>query len=96
MFIHNLAARLKADAADEQVAEAANALKALKGEIPGLLTVHAGPNLSPHAGGYGFGASLHFIDKPSLEAYYDHPAHQAVIPKLLEVFNDVVEVDFGA
>lgn len=96
MYIHSLAARLKPGITDAQIAETGNILRGLQQEIPGLLAVYAGMNISPHAGGYGFGAGMHFADRTSLEAYYDHPAHQAVIPKLLAVVEDVVEVDYEA
>ena len=59
-----------------------------------FLQTHVGPNLSPHARGYTFGGIMQFKDKPSLDAYPGHPAHQALLLWLLPLI-DAVELDLS-
>jgi stress responsive alpha/beta barrel protein len=63
--------------------------------IPGLLQTHVGPNISPRGKGYTFGGIMQFKDKASLDAYIQHPAHQALLAWLIPLI-DAIELDLHA
>jgi antibiotic biosynthesis monooxygenase (ABM) superfamily enzyme len=65
---------------------------AFQGVIPGLLETHAGANISPRGKGYTFGGIMKFKDEASLNAYVQHPAHQALLKWLVPLI-DAVELD---
>lgn len=94
MFMHVLAVRLKPDVSDAQKDRTAEALQQLQGQIPGLLKVSVGTNQSARSQGYNFVAGMQFADHESLQAYDNHPAHQEVVPMLLPLVADIVEVDY--
>ena len=77
--------------ADQQ---AIDDLQALKGQIPGLLSVDAGRNFSDRAGNYNFAAVMTLEDKDALAGYGPHPAHQAVAGRLGGLANGLMVVDF--
>jgi hypothetical protein len=74
---------------------AAKEIAAFQGVIPGLLQTHVGPNISPRGKGYTFGGIMQFKDKASLDAYVQHPAHQALLVWLLPLI-DPIELDLRA
>ncbi len=96
MTIHTFIFRWKPGITDAEIAEAAASIRALQGEIPGLLAVHIGTNISPRSQGYAFGGAMHFPDRTALEAYNSHPAHQALLPRLMPLIDNAIEVDFDA
>jgi antibiotic biosynthesis monooxygenase (ABM) superfamily enzyme len=63
--------------------------------IPGLLETHVGPNLSPRGKGYTFGGVMRFKDQATLDAYVQHPAHQALLVWLRPLI-DAIELDLNA
>ena len=75
---HIVLVKVKAGTPDSQVAEAFDALAALKGVIPGLLSFTAGPNTSPEGRTLGFthGFVMDFQDAAARDAYLPHPKHQ--------------------
>jgi Stress responsive A/B Barrel Domain len=68
---------------------------AFQGKIPGLLQTHVGPNTSPRGKGYTFGGIMQFKDEASLDAYFEHPAHQALLVWLKPLI-DAIELDMRA
>ncbi len=68
-------------------------IRALQGQIPGLLETSVGENFSPRSQGYELGGAMKFADRAALDAYADHPAHQALLIWLMPLI-DPVEVDF--
>lgn len=75
--------------------KAAKEIAAFQGQIPGLLQTHVGPNISPRGKGYTFGGIMQFKDKASLDAYVQHPAHQALLAWLVPLI-DAIELDLRA
>ena len=75
---HIVLVKVKPGTPDSQVAEAFDALAALKGIIPGLLSFSAGPNTSPEARTLGFthGFVMDFRDAAARDTYLPHPKHQ--------------------
>jgi antibiotic biosynthesis monooxygenase (ABM) superfamily enzyme len=95
MFIHMFAFRWKPGVIPEQVQRAKSEIRALQGQIPGLLETAVGVNISPRGQGYEFGGVMKFADKQSLENYGAHPVHQALLNWLIPLI-EPIEVDFEA
>jgi antibiotic biosynthesis monooxygenase (ABM) superfamily enzyme len=92
---HVFAFQWKPDASEAQKAKAAQDIAAFQGQIPGLLETHVGPNISPRGKGYTFGGIMRFKDQPALEAYVQHPMHQALLKWLVPLI-DAIELDLRA
>ena len=92
---HVFAFQWKQGTSDAQKDRAAKEIAAFQGLIPGLLETHVGPNLSPRGKGYTFGGIMRFKDKTSLEAYVQHPAHQALLAWLVPLI-EAIELDLRA
>ena len=89
---HVFAFQWKPNASEAQKEKAAREIAALQGKIPGLLQTHVGPNISPRGKGYTFVGIMQFKDRASLEAYPQHPAHQALLAWLVPLI-DAIELD---
>jgi hypothetical protein len=89
---HVFAFQWKQGTTDAQKDRAAKEIAAFQGVIPGLLQTHVGPNISPRGKGYTFGGIMQFKDKASLDAYVQHPAHQALLAWLVPLI-DAIELD---
>jgi Stress responsive A/B Barrel Domain len=92
---HVFAFQWKPGTSDAQKDRAAKDIAAFQGTIPGLLQTHVGPNISPRGKGYTFGGIMLFKDKAALDAYVQHPAHQALLKWLVPLI-DAVELDLRA
>jgi antibiotic biosynthesis monooxygenase (ABM) superfamily enzyme len=92
---HVFAFQWKPDATEAQKDKAAKDIKAFQGQIPGLLETHVGPNISPRGKGYTFGGIMRFKDQAALDAYVQHPAHQALLAWLVPLI-DAIELDLRA
>ena len=89
---HVFAFQWKPGTSEAQKERAKKEITAFQGVIPGLLQTHVGPNISPRGKGYTFGGIMQFKDEASLEAYVQHPAHQALLAWLVPLI-DAVELD---
>jgi hypothetical protein len=94
-LFHVFAFQWKQGTSEAQKDRATKEIAAFQGLIPGLLQTHVGPNLSPRGKGYTFGGVMQFKDKASLDAYVQHPAHQALLAWLLPLI-DAIELDLRA
>lgn len=92
---HVFAFQWKPDASESQKDRAAKDIAAFQGQIPGLLETHVGPNISPRGKSYTFGGIMRFKDQASLDAYVQHPAHQALLAWLVPLI-DAIELDIHA
>jgi antibiotic biosynthesis monooxygenase (ABM) superfamily enzyme len=92
---HVFAFQWKPDVSETQKSKAAKDIAAFQGQIPGLLETHVGPNISPRGKGYTFGGIMRFKDQASLDAYVQHPAHQALLKWLVPLI-DAIELDLRA
>jgi len=70
-------------------------IRRFHGQIPGLIEVSVGRNLSPRGGGYELGGVMTFVDEAALEAYNEHPAHQELLSWLAPLI-DAIEIDFAS
>jgi hypothetical protein len=92
---HVFAFQWKPATSDADKERARKEIAAFQTVIPGLLQTHVGPNISPRGKGYTFGGIMEFKDQASLEAYFQHPAHQALLRWLVPLI-DAVELDLRA
>ena len=92
---HIFAFQWKEGTTEAQKDKARSDIFAFQGKVPGLLQTHVGPNISPRGKGYTFGGMMQFKDEASLNAYFDHPAHQALLVWLKPLI-DAVELDLRA
>jgi hypothetical protein len=92
---HVFAFRWKPNTSEAEKDRAAKEIAAFQGQIRGLLQTHVGPNISPRGKGYTFGGIMQFKDKASLDAYFQHPTHQALLAWLVPLI-DAVELDLQA
>jgi antibiotic biosynthesis monooxygenase (ABM) superfamily enzyme len=92
---HVFAFQWKPSTTEAQKEKAARDIAAFQGQIPGLLETHVGPNISPRGKGYTFGGIMQFKDKAALDAYVQHPAHQALLAWLVPLI-DAIELDLQA
>src|SRR6267378_6761764 len=76
MYMHMFAFRWKPGVTEEQKRRVVAEIRALQGQIPGLLETAVGMNISPRGGGYELGGAMKFADKAALDGYGGHPVHQ--------------------
>ena len=95
MYIHLFAFRWKPGVTPEQVQRAKSEIRALQGQIPGLLETAVDVNISARGQGYEFAGVTKFSDKQSLESYGAPPVHQTLLRWLIPLI-EPVEVDFEA
>jgi len=93
MFIHIFGFKWKPEATEADKLRASQEILAFRGQIPGLIDVHVGPNLSPRGQGYTFAGLMTFHNKAAADAYTTHPTHQALLQWLVPLI-DPVELDF--
>ena len=92
---HVFAFQWKPSATDAEKARALKDISAFQGQIPGLLETHVGANISPRGKGYAFGGIMRFKDHAALDAYVQHPSHQALLLWLVPLI-DAIELDLRA
>jgi len=93
MVLHLFGFQWKAGVTEDVKERVAREIRALQGNIPGLLETHVGINFSPRSQGYAFGGVMKFVNRPALEAYQTHPAHLKLLEWLIPLI-EAVEVDF--
>lgn len=92
---HVFAFQWKPGTSEAQKERAKKDIAAFQGVIPGLLQTNIGQNISPRGRGYTFGGIMQFKDEASLDGYFQHPAHQALLAWLVPLI-DAVELDLRA
>ena len=95
MYIHVFAFRWRSGVTEEQKQQAATQIRALQGQIPGILETWVGKNISPKGQGYEFGGVMKFADRAALDAYGPHPVHQKLLGWLAPLI-EPLEIDFEA
>lgn len=86
MIRHIVLIRFRPDVSEAKIAELFAELHQIEGRLPGLLGITSGRSESPEKmeRGYMHGFVADFADWDGLQAYQDHPDHQAVGAKLTE------------
>ncbi|QEV99144.1 Dabb family protein [Microbacterium caowuchunii] len=93
---HIVAWKLATDDAAERAEQAqriADDLNALRDVVPAIIDINVGPDV---LGGGNWDVALvaDFADADALDAYQNHPAHQAVVGYVRSVVADRVAVDY--
>ena len=95
---HMVVFKFKPDATPEKIAQVTDALLALKGTIPGIVSVEHGVNNSPEKKNLGFTHAflVTFENAKARDAYLPHPEHKKFGALLgsLGVMEDVFVVDY--
>lgn len=78
--IHVVLVRWKAEADPDAVLEIAQRAREFPETIPGVLTVHCGPNTSPEGlgGGFEWALVVGFTNSSARDDYLPHAAHRPV------------------
>ncbi|MEM0955142.1 MAG: Dabb family protein [Pseudomonadota bacterium] len=74
---HDLAAA-KAETSPEKLDGLLQDLKALAGQVPGIISISAGRNLTDRAAGCTHAAIVTLENLAALQPYLEHPRHQTV------------------
>ena len=85
MIRHCVFVKFRADVTADEKAEIYAGLKALVGQIDGLLSADFGPNISPEGQNKGFddGFVMDLADAAARDRYLADPAHKAAGAKLV-------------
>src|SRR5438309_10169705 len=76
MYIHTFLFQWQPSVTAEMKERAAREIRALQGQIPGLLETSYGANVSPRSPGFTHGGAMKSRDKAAPDAYSPHPVHQ--------------------
>ena len=100
MVKHIVLWRLKPEAHGRPAVENARAIKkkleALRGRIPGMLTIEVGLDFSHTENSCDVALYSEFESHAALDAYQAHPEHKAVMPFILEARSQRHLVDYEA
>lgn len=94
MYIHTFLFQWQAGVSPEMQERAAREIRALQGQIPGLLETNYGANVSPRSQGFTHGGVMKFRDAAALEAYFAHPVHEKLVQWLMPLLRVAAELDF--
>ena len=84
MIRHIVLLRFRSEVTGDQTDDLFAELHQIRGKVPGLLEITSGRSESPEQmeRGYMHGFVVDFADWTALQAYQDHPEHQALGAKL--------------
>jgi hypothetical protein len=94
MYIHAFLFQWQPGVTEEQHERAAKEIRALQGQIPGLLETSYHKNISPRSQGFSHGGVMKFRDAGALEAYSTHPVHQKLVDWLMPLLKLAAELDY--
>jgi hypothetical protein len=94
MLTHIVCWKYKPEVTEEQREDHRAKLRALVGVIPEIIGFKCGKDTLALPRSYDTGLTSTFADHAALDAYTDHPAHQAVVALGKEISEHVVSVDF--
>lgn len=93
MFVH-VFAFIWNDAAQDHHRQAALAeIRAFQGAIPGLVSLHAGTNVSVKTPEYTTAGVMVFASRSAFAAYETHPLHRHLLAWLVPLIG-AIEIDF--
>lgn len=97
MYEHLVSFRFNSPLPSEKERELLAALHAFKGQIPGVVELTAGMNMTEETGnihGYTLGLRVTFEDREALRQYGPHPVHQQFVKMLDGILDKVVVLDY--
>ena len=71
-------------------------LETMRGRIPGMTSLDVGIDTRRRANSFDVVLICDFESAEALEAYHDHPAHEAVKPLVQAVRDETIVVDYPA
>ena len=84
MILHVVMFTWKAGVTSQQVDELTAAIHAMRGSIPGLISIQAGPDLALRSGNPDYLLVATFEDEAAWHAYQAHPLHKDVVANRVE------------
>jgi Stress responsive A/B Barrel Domain len=94
MYIHTFLFQWNPGVKAEDQQRAAESIRALQGQIPGLLETSYGTNISPRSQGFTHGGVMKFKDAAALEAYFTHSVHERLVQWLMPLLKIAAELDY--
>jgi stress responsive alpha/beta barrel protein len=94
MYMHTFLFQWQPGVTAAMQERAAKEIRALQGQIPGLLETSYNKNISPRSQGFTHGGVMKFRDAATLEAYSTHPVHQKLIDWLMPLLKVAAELDY--
>ena len=95
MLEHVVLFKFKPSTSKEEIAKIAEDMKALKGQVEGLVDLSIGDNFSTRNKGFDAGLVVRFTDEKALNAYQEHPEHVRILTEQLKPnLDDVIAVDY--
>ena len=95
MIEHLVLFQWTSDASAEAITNVVTELRALKGQIAGVIDLTCGENFSPRSMGYTHALTARFADRAALDTYGPHPAHQRVVQEFINpIKSAVLSVDY--
>ena len=94
MYIHAFMFQWQDGVGVDMKERAAREIRALQGQIPGLLETSYGANVSPRSQGFTHGGVMKFHDAKALEAYATHPVHEKLLQWLKPLLKVAAELDY--
>jgi Stress responsive A/B Barrel Domain len=94
MYIHTFLFQWQPTVTEEMKVRAEQEIRALQGQIPGLLETSYGANVSPRSQGFTHGGVMKFRDKAALDSYTPHPVHQRLVEWLMPLLKLAAELDY--
>jgi hypothetical protein len=92
---HIVLLKVRGDAAGDDVEAALAAARSMAGDVPGLLEVVAGPDVSTESmtQGYTHALVMRFADTAARDGFLVHPAHAAAMPLLTPLVEGALVLD---
>jgi len=84
MIVHAVMFTWKSGVTPQQVDELTSALHAMRGSIPGLVSIQGGPDLGLRPGNPDYLLVATFEGEGAWHAYQAHPMHKAVVAGMVE------------
>jgi hypothetical protein len=94
MYIHTFLFQWHPTVTAEMRDRAAREIRALQGQVPGLLETSYGTNISLRSQGFTHGGVMKFRDKAALDAYSPNPVHQKLVDWLMPLLKVAAELDY--
>lgn len=96
MMVHVFLFQWESQATEADKQMAAERIRALQGQIPGLIETSYSANTSPRSQGFTHGGVMKFRDEAALNAYFTHPVHQKLVDWLMPLLAVAAELDYEA
>lgn len=94
MYIHTFLFQWNPGVTTQEQQRAAERIRGLQGQIPGLLETSYGANVSPRSQGFTHGGVMKFRDAAALESYFTHPVHEKLVQWLTPLLKVAAELDY--